>query len=150
MHDIIAGDDARSPDQFPRISERYRIAGLNLHWSPPNPKLLSRHKPIEVEAQVLDLSVAGVLLMAPVNDKLRTGLRIPVRVGNAVGTVEVRNIRKSSVSGMAFYGVVFVKMSDRLVENVNAVVAKLRSVKDPNIRIAQKSVLRSVQQAPSL
>ena len=143
MHDIIDGNDFRVPDQFPRISERYRIAGLHLHWSPPNPKVLSRGKPVELEAQVLDLSVAGALLMAPVNDKLRPGMRVPVRVGTALGTVEIRNIRKSSVDGMAFYGVGFVKMSDRLVENVNAVVAKLRTTKDPSIRIAQKSTIHT-------
>ena len=139
MHDIFSGDDVRAPDQFPRISERYRIAGLNLFWSPPSTKTLSFGKPVEVEAQVLDLSVAGALLMAPVNAKLRSGLRVPVRIGNSNGMVEVRNIRKSSVPDMAFYGVGFVRMSDRFTENVNAVVAKLRTMNDPNIRIAQKS-----------
>lgn len=107
--------------------------------------MLSFGKPTEVEAQVLDLSVAGALLMAPVNVKLRTGLRVPVRIGNSNGMVEVRNIRKSSVSGMAFYGVGFVRMSDRFTENVNAVVAKLRTLNDPNIRIAQKSSVRNVK-----
>lgn len=135
---LLDANDKRAPEEFPRLSARYRIDGLELTWSPKSGRLTASSKGKEVPAKVIDLSVAGALLVAPANRHVEPGVRVPVRIGNSTGVAEVRSIRKASIPGMVFYGVAFTQMSKGLAANVNAVVERIRKSGSTRKAIPQK------------
>lgn len=126
MKELVRNGDVRRPTEMPRISMRYRVSGASLEWTPPRKGLLpSRRR--AVTAEFIDLSVVGALVKAPTNDAVFIGMRIPIRVGNEDGLVELRNVRPSDVEGFSLYGVVFHQISPDLQRAVYEAIARLRN-----------------------
>jgi hypothetical protein len=108
------GPTRRSTD---RLSPRYRVADLRLHWSPPTRSILGV-RPRRVPAEVIDLSVSGALLLAPRNPKVRRGANVAIDHGGAHGLVKVRHTTDTTVPELQCYGVLFVALDpvlERLV-----------------------------------
>ena len=76
--------------------------------------------------EVLDISVAGALVVGPNIEELSPGARIPFAFDNETGVAEIRHMREASTGDTAFYGVVFVKLSEGLNRIVFDHVAAMR------------------------
>jgi hypothetical protein len=125
MREMVRQNDQRRPMEMPRISVRYRVSGATLEWTPPRRGLLPGRRR-SVEAELLDLSVTGALIQAPDHPGLTVGFRIPIRIGNEDGMVEIRNVRPSDVVGKVNIGVVFHEMSDALRSAIYEAIGRLR------------------------
>ncbi len=85
------------------------------------------NKPHTVEAELRDLSVAGALIFAPINNAIKVGRRIPIDLSGEPGVVEVRNVRPDPDGENAYYGVTFHEITDELRDAVYEAVSRLRN-----------------------
>ncbi|MBT8241721.1 MAG: PilZ domain-containing protein [Acidimicrobiia bacterium] len=103
---------------FPRLSDRFSVDNLTLTWIVPNNRKLFGKKSAHVEVAVVDLSVAGALLVGPEIDVVRSGSRVPFIHEGEQGLAEVRHIRPADdipgVKSAVYYGVVFLTLTDQL------------------------------------
>lgn len=79
-----------------------------------------------VDAELLDLSVAGALVRAPASSAIKTGSQIEILLSGEKGTVQVRNIRTGD-DGLVMYGVVFHRISPALEAAIYDGIARLRN-----------------------
>lgn len=126
MGTFIDEEDQRRPQEFPRLSERYR-ADVEAVWFPPSRRKLVKGKPVAIKANVLDLSVAGALLTSQINSKIEIGRKIKFQLNGHPGIVEVRNVRPSSSPDISYYGVSFFNVSDDLRAEIFEIVTAVRS-----------------------
>jgi hypothetical protein len=124
MAGFIDENDVRRPQTFPRLSERYR-APVDAAWYLPSRRKVVKGKPVRVEAQVLDLSVAGALLKSQANERAQIGQRTRFELNGFEGIVEIRNIRPSSASQM-YYGVLFFSVSEAMKTELFRIVGDIR------------------------
>ena len=89
-----------------------------MSWVVPNNRKLFGKKTAHVEMAVIDLSVAGALLVGPEIESVRAGSRVPFIHEGEQGLAEVRHIRPTDdipdVKSGAYYGIVFVNITDKL------------------------------------
>lgn len=124
MGQFIEAGDSRRPEEFPRISERYRAtAEAVIHVSSRRKVMKGSPKP--VEAQVLDLSVAGALVTVPDDTRADIGSRMKFEINGFVGVAELRNFRPASAD-RSYFGLSFFSMSDELRDEIFRLVANVR------------------------
>ncbi|MFW2380704.1 MAG: hypothetical protein ACN4GZ_03015 [Acidimicrobiales bacterium] len=104
--------------QFPRLSDRFNVDGLTVTWVVPNNRKLFGKKTAHVEMAVVDLSVAGALLLGPDLGSVRSGSRVPFIHEGQHGLAEVRHVRAAddvpNAQSAVYYGVVFLTLTDEL------------------------------------
>ncbi len=126
---LIDDGDVRRPDTFPRITPRYPIPPLRATWHAPSRRRIGP-RTSSVEIRLVDISIAGALLIAPSNDRLETGSRLKIEFGDTDGVAEIRNVRPCDHEGFSYYGINYFRMSDEMRELVHGVVAKIRADND--------------------
>jgi hypothetical protein len=107
LHRVTGGPTAESR----RIGQRLRTAELSLVWEVPRPRPRLSFMPRKTmlqDAKVVNLSVTGAGLLAPPNDGLRVGIRVTVKIGGAIGVVQIRRMGATYDEGLVYYGVRFV------------------------------------------
>lgn len=120
MAEFIDQDDSRRPDEVPRMGERYEIDGLHATWLVP--KALGRTSATKVK--LIDVSVAGALVEAPLSKHLKVGSRITWELNGLSGAIEIRNVRE--VNGVGHFGVSYFRLDDELGDLINRVVKKIK------------------------
>ncbi len=120
MAELIDQADSRRPAEVPRMGERYEIDGLLATWFIP--KSFGRTSATKV--RLLDVSVAGALVEAPLSKHLQVGSRITWELNGLRGAIEIRNVRE--VDGIGHYGVSYFSLSSELGELINKVVKKVK------------------------
>ena len=113
---------------MPRLSVRYRVAGIGIEWIAPQGGRVLPNRKRTVDAKLLDLSVAGALVRAPMSSAIKTGSQIGIRLSGESGTVQVRNIRTGD-DELVLYGVVFHRISPALEAAIYDGIARLRNDK---------------------
>ncbi len=113
---------------MPRLSVRYRVAGIGIEWIAPQGGRVLPNRKRTVDAILLDLSVAGALIRAPESSAIKTGSQIDIRLSGEAGTVQVRNMRTGD-DGLVLYGVVFHRISPALEAAIYDGIARLRNDK---------------------
>ena len=126
---LIDDGDVRRPDIFPRITPRYQIPPLRATWHAPSRRRIGG-RTHATEVRLVDISIAGALLIAPANSKLETGSRLKIEFGDTDGIAEIRNVRDSEHDGFSYYGINYFRMSDEMRQLVHGVVAKIRAEND--------------------
>ncbi len=118
--------------QFPRLSERFGVDDLTVSWIVPNNRKVFGKKTAEIPMTVVDLSVAGALIVGPAVDSVRAGSRLRYIHNGQHGQVEVRHIRPAddvpNLRNAAYYGVVFLEVTSDLEEMIFAEMAQRRGV----------------------
>ena len=129
MKEMVRQSDATAAlAAMPRLSVRYRVAGITVEWSAPQGGRVLPNRKKTVEAELLDLSVAGALVRAPASSAISIGSRIDIRLSGEPGTVRVRNIRTGD-DDLVLYGVVFHRISPALEAAIYDGIARLRNDK---------------------
>lgn len=125
------------PGQFPRLSDRFHVEGMTMTWIVPNNRKLFGKKTANIDVQIIDLSIAGALLVGPRIDEIRGGSRVPFLYEGAHGVAEIRHIRPADdvpdFANGAYYGVVFINLPSRLKELVFAHIADRRGHRDEDL-----------------
>ena len=129
MKEMVRQSDATAAvAAMPRLSVRYRVAGIGIDWiAPQGGRVLPNRKKM-VEAKLLDLSVAGALVRAPKSSAIKTGSQIDICLSGEAGIVQVRNMRTGD-DGLVLYGVVFHRISPALEAAIYDGIARLRNDK---------------------
>lgn len=131
MGQFIDDQDSRRPEEFPRLSERYRAsAEIVIHI--PSRRKVMKGSPKPVQADVLDLSVAGALLVVPEDTVADIGIRMKFELNGCAGVAELRNFRPASADS-TYYGISFFSMTDELRDEIFRLVANVRSGVDPDL-----------------
>lgn len=129
MQEMVRQSDAKAAlASMPRLSVRYRVAGISIEWTAPQGGRLLPNRKKTVDAELLDLSVAGALVRAPASSAIKIGSMIDIRLSGENGTVQVRNIRTTD-DGLVLYGVVFHRISPALETAIYDGIARLRNDK---------------------
>jgi len=127
MKELVRQGEVKSRTQMERLSVRYRLRGTTLKWFPPRRRGLLPGRRKAVKAELVDLSVVGGLVRAPMDEAIQVGMRVPIAIGNEEGLVEVRNIRRGEQTGESFYGVTFHEISPAFRETIYEAIARLRN-----------------------
>lgn len=93
-----------------RIGERVRVRGVSVEWRPDRKR---KRRAAPVQAEVVDVSVAGALLRAPIDKDLGPGCDVVLRYRTDATVARVRSIAPSP-DGTAAYGVEFLVVGDDL------------------------------------
>lgn len=131
MGQFIDDHDSRRPEEFPRLSQRYRASAEVIIHIPSRRKVM-KGSPKAVEADVLDLSVAGALLAVPEGTIADIGIRMKFELNGCAGVAELRNFRPASADS-TYYGVSFFSMTDELRDEIFRLVANVRSGVDTDL-----------------
>lgn len=127
MQEMVRQSDATAAlASMPRLSVRYRVAGISIEWIAPQGGRMLPNRKRTVDAELLDLSVAGALVRAPASSAIKTGSQIEILLSGEKGTVQVRNIRTGD-DGLVMYGVVFHRISPALEAAIYDGIARLRN-----------------------
>jgi len=124
MKELVRQSDAA----LPRLSVRYRVAGITIGWNAPQGGRVLPNRKKTVDAELLDLSIAGALVRAPASTAIKTGVQIDICLSGEAGTVQVRNIRTGD-DGLVLYGVVFHRISPALEAAIYDGIARMRNDK---------------------
>ncbi len=123
--------------QFPRLSDRFSVDDLQIDVSVPNTRKLFGKKTANVQMQVIDLSISGALVVGPHLDSVRAGSRVKFVHDGAEGSAEIRHVRPTQdmpgMTNAAYYGIVFLNLSEDLKEIVYQRMAERRGKKDPEL-----------------
>ncbi len=123
--------------QFPRLSDRFAVQDLTLTWIVPNNRKLFGKKTAQIEVGVVDLSVAGALLLGPMIESVRVGSRVPFIHEGQQGLAEVRHIRAAedvvSANSGIYYGVVFLNLTEDLKAVIFERMAARRGRREPEL-----------------
>lgn len=127
MKEMVRQSDATAAlAAMPRLSVRYRVAGISVEWIAPQGGRVLPNRKRTVDAELLDLSVAGALVRAPASSAIKTGMPIDILLSGESGTVQVRNMRMGE-DGLVLYGVVFHRISPALEAAIYDGIARLRN-----------------------
>ncbi len=119
--------------QFPRLSDRFAVQDLTVTWAVPNNRKLFGKKTAHVEMAVVDLSVAGALLVGPLIESVRAGSRVPFIHNGEHGLAEVRHIRAADDDSAVYYGVVFLNLTEQLKTVIFERSAARRNKREPEL-----------------
>ncbi len=125
MGQFIDEQDSRRPEEFPRLSQRYRASAEVVIHVPSRRKVM-KGNPKPVDADVLDLSVAGALLVVPEGIMADIGIRMKIELNGCAGVAELRNFRPASADS-TYFGISFFSMTDELRDEIFRLVANVRS-----------------------
>jgi hypothetical protein len=118
--------------QFPRLSERFGVDDLTLSWVVPNNRKVFGKRTAEIPMTVVDLSVAGALIVGPTVESVRRGTRVQFVHNGQRGQMEVRHVRPAddvpNLRDGVFYGVVFVEVTEDLETMIFDEAARRRGV----------------------
>lgn len=129
MKEMVRQTDATAAlASMPRLSIRYRVTGITLEWTAPQGGRVLPNRKRTVDAELVDLSVAGALVRAPASSAIKTGTNININLSGEDGTVQVRNMRMGD-DGLVLYGVVFHRISPALEAAIYDGIARLRNDK---------------------
>lgn len=110
---------------------------MTVTWIVPNNRKLFGKKTANIDLQIIDLSIAGALLVGPVIDVVRSGSRVPFLYHDARGVAEIRHIRPSDnvpeFTNGAYYGVVFISLPPPLKDLIYTHMADRRGQRDPEL-----------------
>jgi hypothetical protein len=95
-----------------RTGTRRPVDGLELMWGRARPGRWRRRGP--APAPVLNVSLTGLLVLAPKSDDLAVGARVPIEMSGGHGVVEVRYVRPSARRRWRLCGVDLIEMDDQL------------------------------------
>lgn len=127
MREMVRQSDATAAVAvMPRLSVRYRVAGIAIEWSAAQGGRVLPSRKRTVDAELLDLSVAGALVRAPKSSALRKGSQVDIKLSGEPGIVRVRNIRTTD-DGLVLYGVIFHRISPALEAAIYDGIARLRN-----------------------
>jgi len=101
---------------------------MTFEWTAPQGGRVLPNRKKTVDAELLDLSIAGALVEAPASSAIKTGDHINICLSGEPGTVQVRNIRTGD-DGLVLYGVVFLRISPALEAAIYDGIARLRNDK---------------------
>lgn len=92
-----------------RIAQRFRVATTPIEWVVPKRRGLdARSKSVLAEAAIIELSVMGAAIVAPLKWRAVTGTKVQVRWEDKTGLVLVRReVPFPGSSKVAMYGVEF-------------------------------------------
>ena len=107
---------------------QYQVTGITLQWNAPQGGRILPNRKKMVDAELVDLSVAGALVRAPGSSAIQPGTNIDISLSGEPGTVRVRNLRKTD-DGLVLYGVVFHRISPALEAAIYEGIARLRNDK---------------------
>ena len=123
--------------QFPRLSDRFRVEGLAVQCTVPNNRKMFGKKVDKVEMTIVDLSIAGALLLGPMIDGIRAGSKIPFIHNGEEGLAQIRHVRAAhdvpKMKNPAYYGVVFVEIPAQLKEMIFGQMASNRGKNVPEL-----------------
>ena len=103
-----------------RIGRRWPSSGLAVGWDLQRAGGIRRHRVRARDGLVLDVSVSGAAILAPVDDDLVAGRLLAVGHGHHVGHVLIRRVLRSDRRDQAIYGVQFIDAPTGLVEGLIA------------------------------
>ncbi len=122
--------------QFPRLSDRFGVDDLVVTWIVPNNRKILGKKTAKIDMAVIDLSIAGALVIGPVIDSVRQGARVPFIHEGQQGLAEVRHVRiADDLPGAkaAYYGIVFLNLTDELKALIFESMAQRRARKSSDL-----------------
>ncbi len=95
------------PIRHQRIAQRFPVATTPVEWKVPKRRGANpRSKSVWAEAAIIELSVAGAAVVAPLKWRAITGSKVEVRWGDLSGLVVVRReVAFPRSTTMAMYGV---------------------------------------------
>lgn len=131
MAHFLNDNDVRRPLVFPRLAERYATPPLSAIWYAPSRRGSIGSKTVAADIRIVEISISGLMLEAPLNKKLRIGSRVRLRFNGTESLVEVRNLRphdnpernKEQIVGVSFF-----RSSAEFESLVGAIVFRLRQV----------------------
>lgn len=110
-----------------RLGSRLRVAaGAPVRWLPLAPTKLLRRARHPQRAWVVDLSITGARIKAPVDSTIVRGSHVEIEVKQARGIVRVRRIDVAIDPRMALYGVEFLQLDPPLKELIDRTLAAHR------------------------
>lgn len=113
---------------MPRMSHRYRGATPSATLTIPTKGFFGRKRFVDVDAELLDLSIGGALLAVPDTALAREGIRLDLTLGGEHATVGLRHV-ESDDDGRGRCGVAFRATSRAFDAVVNETIASL--ITDP-------------------
>ena len=123
--------------QFPRLSDRFRVEGLIVQCTVPNNRKMFGKKVAQIEMTIVDLSIAGALLLGPKIAEIRAGSKIPITHNGEMGLAQIRHVRAAhdvpTMKNPAYYGVVFVEIPAQLKEMIFGQMAANRGKNVPEL-----------------
>jgi hypothetical protein len=112
---------AAPPDPGRRLGERIPIGDVFLRWRVDEEVqgMLRKLKREPEVGRLLDISVSGGAVVAPVANDLRRGSVLVVKLGSARAVVRVRRIVEFGDPGWRIYGVEFVETEPEFLDWIN-------------------------------
>jgi hypothetical protein len=101
-----------------RIGRRWPSSGLAVGWDLQRAGGIRRHRVRARDGVVLDVSVSGAAILAPIDDDLVAGRLLAVGHGRHIGHVLIRRVQRSDRRDHAIYGVQFIDAPAGLVETL--------------------------------
>lgn len=104
----------QSPER--RIGTRTRMTPLQIDWRLPDPDRKKRRRadPATESAWIVDVSVTGAAIEAPLSEDLFKGHRVRIGVDGSVGIVVIRRVTPTDNEWTVRYGVEFVDLDPEL------------------------------------
>ncbi len=132
-----SSNNASLAGQFPRLSDRFRVEGLAVICTVPNNRRMFGKKVDNVDMTIVDLSIAGALLLGPKIDEIRAGSKVPFTHNGEMGIAQIRHVRPAhdvpKMKNPAYYGVVFVEIPAQLKEMIFSQMAANRGKNVPEL-----------------
>ena len=132
-----------------RIAQRFPVATTPIRWKVPKRRgLTARSKPVPAEGAIIELSIMGAAIVAPMTWRPIVGSRVQIEWNGLVGMVIIR--REMSFRGsttMAMYGVEHADNSSplakELFERLVVDAASEAVARDATALIAQRDASRA-------
>ncbi len=98
------------PKALDRLLPRHEVAPMQatLEWDIRRERVKWRREEVTDEGVVLDLSLDGALISAPLDSDHRAGDVVRVRLGGVEGEAKIRHVRVSDDGDARLYGIRFV------------------------------------------
>ncbi len=106
------------PDPGRRLGERIQLGDVFLQWrldEVVNGRFRTRPRDPEV-ARLLDVSVSGAAVVAPVAPDLRRGSIVMTRLGDAEAVLRIRRIQDFGDAEWRLYGTEFVRVDPEVLD----------------------------------
>lgn len=113
---------------MPRMSLRYRGAALSATLAFPTKKFFGRKKLVDVDVELLDVSIGGALVALPDNALVREGIRLDLTLEGEHAMVGLRHV-EPDVDGRSRCGIAFRETSRGFDAVVSETIASL--ITDP-------------------
>jgi hypothetical protein len=118
---------APPPDPGRRLGERIPIGDVFVTWRLERIQQTKRRKSAEPEmGRLLDVSVSGGAIVAPVSEDLKRGSIVVIQLGNAQAVVRVRRIEDFGDAAWRTYGVEFVETDPAFLDWINMLLERRR------------------------